>query len=41
MEVLKLLVTIAIRGPHYESNWIIDILYGPRAEACRKPSEPV
>ena len=39
-EVIALLVTIAIRGPRYESKWIFDILYGPRAQACRKPTEP-
>jgi glycosyltransferase involved in cell wall biosynthesis len=38
-EVISLLVTIAIRGPRYESSWIVDILYGPRAQACRKPHE--
>ena len=30
-EVISLLVTILIRGPKYESRWIIDILYGDRA----------
>jgi hypothetical protein len=39
-EVITLLVTIAIRGPRYESSWIVDILYGPRAQACRKPTDP-
>jgi len=39
-EVIRLLVTIAIRGPRYESKWIFDILYGPRAQACRKPTDP-
>jgi glycosyltransferase involved in cell wall biosynthesis len=38
-EVILLLVTILIRGPHYESPWIRDILYGPRAQACRKPND--
>jgi glycosyltransferase involved in cell wall biosynthesis len=38
-EVISLLVTIAIRGPHYESSWIVDILYGPRAQASRNSNE--
>jgi glycosyltransferase involved in cell wall biosynthesis len=38
-EVITLVVTIAIRGPFYESEWITDILYGRRAEACRKPTQ--
>jgi glycosyltransferase involved in cell wall biosynthesis len=38
-EVISLLMTIAIRGPRYESKWIFDILYGPRAQACRKPTD--
>jgi glycosyltransferase involved in cell wall biosynthesis len=38
-QVISLLVTIALRGPRYESEWIIDILYGERAQACRKPTE--
>jgi glycosyltransferase involved in cell wall biosynthesis len=38
-EVIRLLVTIAIRGPRYESKWIVDILYGPLAQACRKPTD--
>ena len=38
-QVIRLLATIVIRGPRYESKWIIDILYGPRAEACRKRTE--
>jgi len=38
-EVISLLVSIALRGPRYESNWIVDILYGPRAQACRKHHE--
>jgi glycosyltransferase involved in cell wall biosynthesis len=36
-EVIKLALTIALRGPHYESKWVLDILYGPRAQDCRKP----
>jgi glycosyltransferase involved in cell wall biosynthesis len=38
-EVFSLVLTIAIRGPFYESEWINDILYGKRAEACRKPTQ--
>ena len=37
-EVITLVLTIAVRGPFYESKWISDILYGQRAQACRKPS---
>ena len=36
-EVIKLALTIAIRGPCYESKWVLDILYGQRAQNCRKP----
>jgi glycosyltransferase involved in cell wall biosynthesis len=39
-EVIKLLLTIAVRGARYESEWITDILYGPRAQACRKSMDP-
>ena len=39
-EVISLLVMILIRGPRYESNWIVDILYGPRAQASRKSADP-
>jgi hypothetical protein len=35
--VLGLILTIAVRGPRYESKWILDILYGRRAQDCRKP----
>ena len=38
-EVLGLMVRIAIRGPHYDSEWVRDILYGRRAEDCRKPDQ--
>src|SRR3954470_7850324 len=38
-EVIRLLVMILIHGPRYESTWIIDILYGPRAQAARTPTE--
>jgi glycosyltransferase involved in cell wall biosynthesis len=37
-EIISLFITILIRGPHYESSWIVDILYGDRAQACRKPN---
>lgn len=36
-EVMTLMLRIAIRGPHYESKWVRDILYGRRAQDCRKP----
>ena len=36
-EVLGLMVTIAIRGPHYESKWVRDILYGRRAQESKRP----
>ena len=36
-EVIVLLVTIAIRGPHYESEKTLDFLYGRRAQECKKP----
>jgi glycosyltransferase involved in cell wall biosynthesis len=38
-QLVALLATIAIRGPRYESPWIIDILYGNRAQACKNPDE--
>jgi glycosyltransferase involved in cell wall biosynthesis len=38
-EISRLLVMILIHGPRYESTWIIDILYGPRAQAARTPTE--
>jgi glycosyltransferase involved in cell wall biosynthesis len=39
LEVICLLGKIAIRGPHYESKWVHDILYGRRAQECRTVSE--
>ena len=36
-EVLVLMFTIAIRGPHYDSKWVRDLLYGQRAQDCKKP----
>ncbi len=35
-QVISLLLTIIIRGPKYESDWVIDILYGDRAQASRQ-----
>jgi glycosyltransferase involved in cell wall biosynthesis len=35
-EVLALMSRIAIRGPRYESEWVKDILYGRRAQVCRR-----
>jgi glycosyltransferase involved in cell wall biosynthesis len=35
-EVLALMLTIAIRGPRYESKWVLDILYGRRAQDSKK-----
>ena len=35
--VLGLMLTIAIRGPRYESKWVLDILYGRRSQECRRP----
>jgi glycosyltransferase involved in cell wall biosynthesis len=37
-EVIGLMLRIAIRGAHYDSKWVRDILYGRRAQECRKPS---
>ena len=38
-DVIKLALTIVIRGPNYESKWVYDILYGRRAQNCRRPNE--
>jgi hypothetical protein len=38
-DVIKLALTIAIRGPRYESKWVYDILYGRRAQDCRNPNQ--
>ncbi len=35
-EVMGLMLRIAIRGPRYGNPWVRDILYGRRAQACRK-----
>jgi glycosyltransferase involved in cell wall biosynthesis len=37
-EVLGLMLTIALRGPRYENKMVLDILYGRRAEECKKPA---
>ena len=36
-ELMVLMLTIALRGPRYESKWILDILYGQRAQDSKKP----
>lgn len=36
-QVLALMATIALRGPRYESNWVLDILYGKRAQDSKNP----
>jgi glycosyltransferase involved in cell wall biosynthesis len=36
-EVIMLLARIAVRGPHYESEKVLDFLYGRRAQDCKKP----
>ena len=38
-EVLGLMLTIVIRGAHYESKWVLDILYGRRARDSRRPPD--
>ena len=38
-EVMVLLLTIALRGPRYESKKVLDILYGRRAQACKRPGK--
>jgi len=35
-EVLGLMLTIAIRGARYESKWVLDILYGRRAQDSKE-----
>jgi len=39
-EVIRLLLRIAVRGPHYETEWVRDLLYGRRARECRKLARP-
>ncbi len=34
-EVIGLMMRIAIRGPHYDSQWVRDLLYGRRAHDSR------
>ncbi|MEW6159878.1 MAG: glycosyltransferase [Verrucomicrobiota bacterium] len=36
-EVLGLMLTIACRGPYYENKMVLDILYGRRAQDCKRP----
>jgi glycosyltransferase involved in cell wall biosynthesis len=35
-EVIRLMFRIAVRGPHYDNQWVRDILYGQRAKDSRK-----
>lgn len=36
-EVMGLLLRIAFRGPRYENKMVLDILYGQRAQDCKRP----
>ena len=36
-QVIRLLLTIVFRGHRYENPWVVDILYGKRAQDCRHP----
>ena len=36
-EVIGLMFRIAFRGARYESKWVLDILYGQRAQESRRP----
>ncbi len=38
-QVIGLMLTIAVRGPYYESEWVLDILYGRRAQDSKKPTK--
>lgn len=38
-EVIGLMLTIAIRGSRYENKWVLDILYGRRAQDSKKPDK--
>ena len=38
-EVLGLMLRIAIRGSRYESAWVLDILYGRRAQDSKRPGK--
>jgi glycosyltransferase involved in cell wall biosynthesis len=40
-QIIGLMFTIAIRGPRYESKWVLDILYGRRAQDCKRPVKAV
>jgi hypothetical protein len=40
-EVMALMLTIVFRGPRYESKWVRDILYGRRAQDCKKRENAV
>jgi glycosyltransferase involved in cell wall biosynthesis len=37
-EVMTLLLRIALRGPRYENERVRDLLYGRRAQDCKKPN---
>ena len=36
-QVMGLMFTIAVRGARYESKWVLDILYGRRAQDSKRP----
>jgi glycosyltransferase involved in cell wall biosynthesis len=36
-QVMALLLRICVRGHRYDSPWVRDILYGQRAQQCRRP----
>jgi GT2 family glycosyltransferase len=36
-QVISLLLTICVRGHKYDTPWVRDILYGKRAQQCRRP----
>lgn len=38
-EVIRLVITILLRGPHYESKKTLDFMYGKRAQACRNSNK--
>lgn len=38
-EVIGLLLTITLRGAHYENEKTLDFMYGKRAQECRKPAK--
>lgn len=40
-KVLGLMLTIAVRGARYESKWVLDILYGRRAQDSRRPPNAI